>query len=105
MALPSGRSASYTLVRSPDLLSLYWTHRGVVVDDGTGLLDCAHTAEEHKSKRRKLAEDTPSPPQDPVPVAVIGDFVKVVGRAIPKHGSRQLVVSEIGKASLNLFNS
>jgi len=80
----------------------------VLVDDGTGVLDCFHAQTLPKTvstKETATSKDQNSEklelPTMPKPIARIGQFIRVEGKVHNAYESRQILVQNIGE----LFSS
>jgi hypothetical protein len=86
------------------------------VDDGTGVIDCAHPTtqlrkpppKQEAENKYKRVETVSPPPLPPKPIASVGQFVRVSGIVRPQFESRILNVDQIGLSltgSLSLFST
>jgi hypothetical protein len=91
---------------------------GSTVDDGTAVIDCVHkptpaiatpiksklmgNKQQNKYKRTKSPMQEPLDPVPLVPVAYVGTSVRVVGRVMRWHESRQIRLDVIGPSLIHL---
>jgi len=72
----------------------------LLVDDGTGVVDCIHkVAQNTESKKAKA---TVPMFELPKPVANIGASLRIIGRIQEHYESRQIIVESIGQSEYKL---
>lgn len=73
-----------------------------VVDDGTGVIDCAHRVQRApKTPTKKDTKKTHSISNKPM--ARIGLSIKVIGKVQKAYGTRQVQVDELGELDCRLW--
>jgi hypothetical protein len=90
----------------PSLFALDLSTFPVLVDDGTGVLDCRHLqplpnplpTKETATSKDQIPEKLLLPAM-PTPITRIGQFIRVEGKVYKTRESRQIAVQNIGGLS------
>ena len=71
------------------------------VDDGTSVIDCLHRRERPQSSPGQRGSSKVEPPVTaaPKPIASLGSTVRLIGKVVSKHDSRQIKIDQIGSSS------